>query len=58
MSGEPVERSGNLYVSFTATGAINRYDYGLKWNEVMETGGFRVSNYVKINIQGNFIKEK
>lgn len=58
MSGEPVERSGNLYVSFTAACAINRYDYGLKWNEVMETGGFRVSNYVKITIQGNFIKEK
>lgn len=58
MTGEPVERSGNLYVSFTATGAINRYDYGLKWNEVMETGGFRVSNYVQITIQGNFKKKK
>lgn len=58
MSGEPVERSGNLYVSFTATGAINRYDYGLKWNEVMETGGFRVSNYVQVTIQGNFMKKK
>lgn len=58
MSGEPVERSGNLYVSFTATGQVNRYDYGLQWNEVMETGGFRISNYVKFIIQGNFMKKK
>lgn len=58
MSGDPVEQSGSLYVSFTATGKINRYDFGLQWNEVMETGGFRVSNYVKFTIQGNFVKKK
>lgn len=58
LNGEPVERSGYLFISFTATGKVNRYDYGLRWNEVMESGGFRISNYIKFSIQGNFMKKK
>ncbi len=58
LTGEPVERSGYQFISITATGKLNRYDYGLRWNEVMETGGFRISNYIKFSIQGNFMKKK
>ena len=30
---------GNTKAGFKATGAINRFDYGLKWNALTEAGG-------------------
>jgi polyisoprenoid-binding protein YceI len=33
---------GNERAAFTATGRINRFDFGLKWNKMIETGGFIV----------------
>lgn len=33
---------------FSITGAINRHDFGLIWNQVLETGGIMVSEEVKI----------
>ena len=46
------------YTSFTATTSINRLDFGLKWNELLEKGAFRVSNYVALKIQANFQQQK
>ncbi|MDB5102675.1 MAG: YceI family protein [Fibrobacteres bacterium] len=34
---------GNERAAFTATGKINRFDYGLKWNKALETGGMVVA---------------
>jgi polyisoprenoid-binding protein YceI len=34
---------GNERAAFTATGRLNRTDYGLKWNKALETGGMVVS---------------
>ncbi len=42
------------YVSFTATTIIDRFDYGLRWSDLIENGGFRVSNYISITVQANF----
>ena len=50
----PKDPWGNERAAFTATGVINRFDYGLKWNNLIEGGGFVVAPEVEIvlNIQG------
>ena len=39
---------GNERAAFTATGKINRFDYGLKWNKALETGSMIVSQEVDL----------
>lgn len=43
--------SGNELVGFNATTEIDRRDWGLKWNQVLETGGVLVANKVRIEIE-------
>ncbi|MEW9502358.1 YceI family protein [Jeotgalibacillus marinus] len=42
---------GNEKVGFTADGKLNRKEYGLAWNQVLETGGIMVGEDIKINLQ-------
>jgi len=42
---------GNEKAGFTITGKINRSDFHLNWNTVLETGGMLVSDEVKINAE-------
>ena len=42
--------SGKTCIGFSATGKINREDYGMKWNETMEGGGVVMGREVKIEI--------
>jgi polyisoprenoid-binding protein YceI len=42
---------GNAKVAFEARTKINRKDYGLSWNAVLETGGFLVSDDVEITLE-------
>lgn len=39
---------GNERAAFTASGVINRFDYNLKWNSVIEGGGFVVAPEVEL----------
>ena len=41
---------GNVRAGFAASLTINRKDYGLNWNEVLETGGLLVGEEVEIRI--------
>ena len=41
---------GQIIAGATVTGSINRKDYGLTWNAVLETGGVAVSETVKFEI--------
>jgi polyisoprenoid-binding protein YceI len=41
---------GNERAAFTATGKINRFDYGLKWNKTVEAGGLVVAPDVDLNL--------
>ncbi|MCG3716172.1 YceI family protein, partial [Aliarcobacter butzleri] len=43
---------------FALSGKINRSDFGITWNKVLETGGVAVSDEVKltIDIEGNLAK--
>jgi polyisoprenoid-binding protein YceI len=38
-------------VGFSASGKIDRRDYGLTWNQALETGGVVVGNDIKISIE-------
>jgi len=42
---------GGERISFTATGKIDRRDFGLIWNQALEAGGILVSNDIKISIE-------
>ncbi len=42
---------GGERISFTATGKIDRRDFGLVWNQTLETGGILVSNDIKIALE-------
>ncbi len=47
---------GNTRIGASAITKINRKDYGLVWNTVLETGGILVSDDVAITIDAEFIK--
>lgn len=40
---------GNNRAAFKLSGSIDRFDYGLKWNSLLEVGGAVVGKDVKIN---------
>lgn len=44
---------GNTLAGFTATTTVNRKDFGLNWNEVVETGQLLVGEEVKIQIEAS-----
>lgn len=48
---------GNIKAGFSLDGKINRNDFGLNWNASLETGGFLVSEDVRINAELQFIKQ-
>ena len=49
---------GNERVGFQITGKLNRFDYDLKWNSLMETGGAVVGRIVKLNCNVELIKSE
>ncbi|MEZ5252610.1 MAG: YceI family protein [Microthrixaceae bacterium] len=53
--GATVDPWGNLRIGFSATGQINREDYGVAWNQALETGGVVVGKDVKIAIDAEAI---
>jgi polyisoprenoid-binding protein YceI len=46
-----IKHQGALRAGFTITGKINRKDFGLKWNKMLEAGGLAVGDKVKILIE-------
>jgi polyisoprenoid-binding protein YceI len=42
---------GNTRAGFTATTKINRKDFGLNWNQALETGGVLVGDEVEITLE-------
>lgn len=47
---------GNERVGFTAKTALDRKDFGLKWNQTLETGGVLVSDRVEIELELQAVK--
>ena len=42
---------GNDRIAFEAKGTIDRKDFGLKWNQALETGGVLVGEKVELSIE-------
>jgi polyisoprenoid-binding protein YceI len=42
---------GNTKLGFSISGKINRKDFGLTWNKLLEAGGLAVGDKVKISIE-------
>jgi polyisoprenoid-binding protein YceI len=49
--GQGKDPWGNQRVGFTATGSLNRKDFGLTWNQALETGGVLVADRVDVEIE-------
>ncbi len=49
--GQGKDPWGGQRISFTASARIDRREFGLTWNQALETGGILVSNEIKINIE-------
>jgi polyisoprenoid-binding protein YceI len=47
---------GGERASFTATGRLDRTEYGLEWNQALETGGLLVSNDVRITLDVQLVR--
>ena len=47
---------GGDRIGFSATGKIDRRDFGLTWNQALETGGVVVGNDVKISLEVEAVK--
>ena len=47
---------GNERVGFTAKGAIDRKDFGLVWNQALETGGVLVSDRVDLELEVQVVR--
>lgn len=49
---------GQISVGFSASGKINRKEWGLNWNKALETGGWLVGDEVNIEIEVELIKQE
>jgi len=47
---------GNERAGFSASAAIDRKDFGLQWNQVLETGGVLVGDKVEIDLDIQAVK--
>jgi polyisoprenoid-binding protein YceI len=55
--GRQIDPWGGERAGFEATGKIKRSDFGLTWNQALETGGVAVSDEVKIAIDIELVKQ-
>jgi polyisoprenoid-binding protein YceI len=49
--GKGTHPAGGQRAGFAASTTINRKDFGLTWNQALETGGMLVSDQVKISLE-------
>ncbi|MCK6621072.1 MAG: YceI family protein [Calditrichaceae bacterium] len=58
VKGPVTDSWGNNRVGVEAKLTINRQEFGVKWNKVLDTGGLVAGNDVDIEIQAQFIAAK
>jgi polyisoprenoid-binding protein YceI len=55
--GQAKDPWGNVRAAFTAKTSIDRKDFGLTWNQVLETGGVMVGDRVEIEAEIQAVKQ-
>jgi polyisoprenoid-binding protein YceI len=48
---------GGERIAFTATTKLNRRDFGLTWNQTLETGGVLVSDDIRVTVEVQMVRE-
>jgi len=56
-AGQAKSPWGTVSAGFSATAKINRKDWGLTYNQVLETGGVMVGDVVNITIDSEIVKQ-
>lgn len=56
-TGTAVDPFGNTRAGFEGTSELSRKDFGLTWNVALETGGFLVSDNIKLQLDISAIKQ-
>ncbi|GAB4479733.1 MAG: YceI family protein [Anaerolineae bacterium] len=56
-TGQAKSPWGTVSAGFTASGTINRTDWGLVWNQALETGGVLVGETVTIALEVELIQQ-
>lgn len=57
-NGSVTDPRGNVKSAFKATSSVNRFDYGVKWNKAIETGGLVAGDTVTITLLVELGKQK
>jgi polyisoprenoid-binding protein YceI len=55
--GQAKDPWGNVRAAFTATATIDRRDFGLTWNQALESGGVLVGDKVEIEAEVQAVKQ-
>jgi polyisoprenoid-binding protein YceI len=55
--GQVQDPWGNQRVAFSAKTAIDRKDFGLTWNQVLETGGVAVGDRINLEIEVEAVRQ-
>ena len=56
-TGTAVDPYGNIRAGFEGPSELSRKDFGLTWNVALETGGFLVSDNIKLQLDISAIKQ-
>lgn len=56
--GQGQDPWGGTRAGFGAATTVDRRDWGLKWNQALETGGILVGNEVKIELEAQAVKQE
>ncbi|HEV7126025.1 MAG TPA: YceI family protein [Ktedonobacterales bacterium] len=56
LEGQGRDMQGQRRAGFSLTGSFNRKDFGLGWNVALETGGWVVSETVKLTIDAEVLE--
>src|SRR4029079_17606551 len=57
-AGQTNDPWGNVRAGFSARTAVERKEFGLVWNQVLETGGVAVGDKVEIEIEVEAVQQK
>lgn len=56
-AGQAKSPWGTFSAGFSASGSLNRKDWGLTWNQALETGGMLVGDKISIEVELELVKQ-